>query len=121
MAQQTWQRDNGEVHERDDVIRPKRPKAIADVLGELMARRGYGRVQAHDALAEAWARAVGSDVAGSTRVGAFRRGTLEVVVAHSTLVQELAFQKVAILKQLGKLLPEHAISDLRFRVGVVES
>lgn len=102
------------------VYRPKRPKAIADVLSELMARRGYARVQAQDALAEAWVKVVGEELARSTRVGGRRRGVLEIIVAHSTLVQELAFQKAAILQKLDKQIPEETIRDLRFRVGVVD-
>lgn len=94
---------------------------MADVLSELMARRGYARVQAQDVIAEAWGKAVGDELAKSTRVGVRRRGVLEIIVAHSTLVQELAFQKGAILQQLDKLVPNEAIRDLRFRVGVVDT
>ena len=55
-----------------------------------------------------------------TRVGQLRRGTLEVVVANSTLVQELGFQKQTLLKSLAELLPDEGIENLRFRVGNIE-
>ncbi len=48
------------------------------------------------------------------------RGTLEVVVANSTLVQELGFQKQPLLAALAELLPNEGIKRLRFRVGNIE-
>jgi hypothetical protein len=45
---------------------------------------------------------------------------LEVIVANSTLVQELGFQKLALLKNLAALLPDEGIENLRFRVGNIE-
>ena len=49
--------------------------------------------------------------------GGLRRGTLEVVVTNSTLMQELGFQKADLLETLTRLLPDQGIKDLRFRVG----
>ena len=96
------------------------PKAIGDVLSELMARRGYARVQSAAAYEAAWREAAGPLAAKYSRVGLLRRGTLEVVVANSTLVQELAFQKTELLKSLAELLPHEGIEGLRFRVGNIE-
>jgi predicted nucleic acid-binding Zn ribbon protein len=98
----------------------RNPKAIGDVLSELMARRGYGRVQSAANYDAAWREAAGPLAAKYTRPGLLRRGTLEVVVAHSVLVQELGFQKHAILGALARLLPDEGIENLRFRVGSVE-
>ena len=96
------------------------PKVIGDVLSELMARRGYARVQSAAAYDAAWREAAGPLAAEYTRVGQLRRGTLEVVVANSTLVQELGFQKRMLLKNLAELLPDEGIENLRFRVGNIE-
>jgi predicted nucleic acid-binding Zn ribbon protein len=96
------------------------PKVIGDVLSELMARRGYARVQSAAAYDAAWREAAGPLAAEYTRVGQLRRGTLEVVVANSTLVQELGFQKRALLQSLAKLLPDEGIENLRFRVGNIQ-
>ena len=96
------------------------PKAIGDVLSELMARRGYARVQSAATYEAAWREAAGPLVAKYTRVGLLRRGTLEVVVANSTLVQELGFQKTALLETLAELLPHEGIKGLRFRVGSID-
>ena len=96
------------------------PKRIGDVLPELMARRGYARVESTALYHRAWEQAAGPLTARYTRPGSLRRGTLEVVVANSTLMQELGFQKPALLQALAQLLPDEGINDLRFRVGSVE-
>jgi predicted nucleic acid-binding Zn ribbon protein len=96
------------------------PKAIGDVLSELMSRRGYARVQSAESYDAAWREAAGPLAAKYTRVGQLRRGTLEVVVANSTLVQELGFQKHTLLKSLAQLLPDEGIKNLRFRTGNIE-
>jgi predicted nucleic acid-binding Zn ribbon protein len=97
-----------------------RPRKIADVLAEMMARRGYAREQSSHELATAWQEAAGDLLARHSRVGLLRQGRLEVTVTHSALVQELTFQKAAILAQLRAALPREHIADLRFRVGPTE-
>ena len=96
------------------------PQQVGNILTELMARRGFGRVQAASAYQQAWREASGQLIAKYTRAGAVRRGKLEVTVANSTLLQELGFQKPALLKSLAKLLPDENIDDLRFRVGPID-
>jgi predicted nucleic acid-binding Zn ribbon protein len=96
------------------------PERINNILSELMARRGYARVQSAQQFDAAWNEAAGPLAAQYSRVGALRRGKLEVVVANSTLVQELMFQKAALLKTLAQLLPDQGIKDLRFRVGTIQ-
>ena len=100
------------------------PKPIGDILAELMARRGYARVQTAVAFDDAWreateALAIGPLVAEHTRVGALRRGTLEVLVGNSLLVQELGYEKPTILKRLAELLPDERIENIRFRVEAI--
>ena len=96
------------------------PQTIGNVLSELMARRGYARVQSAAAYDAAWREAAGPLAAKYTRPGQLRGGTLEVVVANSTLMQELGFQKSGLLQALAKLLPDEGIKNLRFRVGNIE-
>ena len=93
------------------------PQAIGNVLSELMSRRGYARVQSAAVYDAAWREAAGPLAAKYSRVGSLHRGTLDVVVANSTVVQELGFQKNALLKSLAVLLPDEGIENLRFRVG----
>ena len=98
----------------------RKPQTIANVLAELMARRGYARLEASAALTEAWRALVGDSFAAETRVGAVRRGVLEVAAAHSTLVQELTFQRHTLIAALAKSVPDQKITGLRFQVAPFE-
>ena len=100
--------------------RRKEPHKMFDVVSELMTRRGFARVQAGEAYENAWREAAGEVAAKYSRVASLRRGVLEVVVANSTLVQELTFQKNELLQQLNHKLPEEGITHLRLRVGAIE-
>ena len=97
----------------------RHPKPIADVLSQLMARRGYARQQSAAMTAEAWLQAAGEQLGRYTRVGVLRNSVLEVWVANSTIVQELTFQKTEILARLTQNLDYASIRDLRFRVGSI--
>jgi predicted nucleic acid-binding Zn ribbon protein len=95
------------------------PERIGQVLTELFARRGYARVRAESALAEAWREAAGEVLAEQTRPGLARRGILAVQVANSVMLQELSFRKHEILDRLARLAPQEKIVDLRCRVGPI--
>jgi predicted nucleic acid-binding Zn ribbon protein len=97
----------------------RRPKRIGDVLAELITTRGYGRIEADRQLRAAWEAAAGEPLARSSRAGRLRRGKLEVTVANSTIMQELAFQKREILARLQEQLPDATIRDIRFRLGAI--
>jgi len=94
------------------------PKKMQRVLAQVMLRRGYGREQSSEQLDAAWKCAAGA-LAPQSRPGQIRRGVLEVLVSNSAVMQELAFQKRALIKTLSAHLPEQQLRDLRFRVGPV--
>jgi predicted nucleic acid-binding Zn ribbon protein len=96
-----------------------RSKRIGDVVSQLLARRGYAQETTSADVATAWREAVGAAAATYTRIGAIRRGTLEVVVANSAISQELTFRKTQLVAELARRLPEHKIKNLRFRTGNV--
>lgn len=54
------------------------------------------------------------------RAGQVRRGVLEVLVANSTVMQELSFEKTRLVARLAELVPEEKIRDLKFRVGTID-
>jgi hypothetical protein len=97
----------------------RRPKKIADVVAQLIAKRGYGRVQSDDRLSEAWAAAAGT-LAAVSRPGKIRRGTLEVWVASSIAMQEFSFEKDRILAELARTLPDTNIRGLKLRIGTIQ-
>ena len=96
----------------------KGPESLGEILSRLFAARGWGRRQDRLRLEEAWAEVAGPERARQTRVGALRRGVLEILVANAVLLQELAhFQKRRLLEQLRRRLPGTPLTDLRFRAG----
>jgi hypothetical protein len=98
----------------------RRPRALAEILGELFTIRGYGRLFARQELEDAWNRAVGTSFSQQTRLGEVRRGVLNVTVANSTLLEELAaFRKPSLLEAMRTGAPGTTIHDIRFRVGPV--
>jgi predicted nucleic acid-binding Zn ribbon protein len=103
-------------------VEPRGPEPLKEILARLFTARGWGRRQDRLRLEEAWADALAAcGVAGGpTRVGALRRGVLEVMVGNTVLLQELAnFHKRPLLEQLRRRLPGTTVTDLRFRAGVV--
>src|SRR5436853_2762056 len=94
------------------------PEPLGEILSRLFAARGWGRKQGRLRLEEAWAEVAGPEAAKHTRVGALRRGTLEILVDNAVLLQELAhYQKRRLLEQLRGRLKNVPLTDLRFRAG----
>jgi hypothetical protein len=97
------------------------PRSLSQILGDLFTLRGYGRVKALSELEELWKHTVGEPKCYETCVGEMRRGVLTVIVAHPTLLEELAsFHKPALLQALQASHVGRTIRDLRFRVGPVD-
>ncbi|HEU5118053.1 MAG TPA: DUF721 domain-containing protein [Isosphaeraceae bacterium] len=99
------------------------PAALGDVLGELFASRGYGRLRAVGALEAAWSEAVGEPACRQTRVAGLKHGVLTVTVAYPALLEELAaFRKSELLAALRRHEDlAGRLQDIRFRVGPVPS
>jgi predicted nucleic acid-binding Zn ribbon protein len=95
------------------------PQRIGEILSELMARRGYARVQSGDACADAWRAAAGQETARHSRATQARRGVLDVLVSNSTMAQEIGFRKADLINRLAELLPDENIRDLKLRVGPI--
>ena len=100
-------------------FRQQQPKALKNVLAQVMQRRGYAQIRTAAACTEAWRAAVGERFAPLTEPGAVKRGTLEVIVASSLLMQELGFDKERLLAALQAALPDSGIKNLKFKVGRV--
>ena len=107
--------------DRGQGSRPRGPKPVSEILGDLFAARGLARVQALGELEAAWGDAVGEAGRRHTKVDGLRRGVLSVTVAHPTLLEELAsFQKSNLLAALRQSIVGTPIHDIRFRVGPIE-
>lgn len=97
----------------------KRPKTIGNVIAQVVQRRGYAQVRAAGERDDAWLAAVGAELAKSTRLGAVRRGVVEIFVANSLLMQELTFRKEELVACLQEAMPETDVRQIKFRVGQV--
>jgi len=97
----------------------RKPKRIDNVLAQVMQRKGYAQIKAGSERDEAWIQAAG-EVASATRVGALRRGVLQIEVANSLQMQELTFRKEELIAKLQTALPDAGIKQLKFRVGQVK-
>lgn len=94
------------------------PENLGDILGRLFTSRGWGRKNDRSRLEQAWAEAVGPELAKETRVGGIRRAVLEVDVKNAVLIQELAqFHKKKLLEKLRVSLVGIRLTDLKFRAG----
>jgi predicted nucleic acid-binding Zn ribbon protein len=107
-------------------FRARQPKKIGNVVAQLMQRRGIAQIENSRQLEDAWYSVIGYSVIGNsvigdftktTRVGAIRRGTLEVWVVSSLMMQELTFQKQRLLQDMQQAYPAGKIKKIRFRVG----
>ena len=103
-----------------DHERKRQPaRHIGEIVADWMAHHGYANWQAREACELAWQEVVGPALGKFTRTGKICKGTLEVTVENSAIVQELVFQKRALLSDLVQKAPEQKIQDLKFRVGPV--
>ncbi len=88
---------------------------IDSILSRLMAKTGYSRVKAPNALNEIWVDVAGP-LASATKTGNIRRGVLDVICKNSAVMQELTFQKQMVIQQLNSKLDGQKIKDLKLRV-----
>lgn len=92
------------------------PRPIAESLSELIALRGWARSAANEDLDRLWKEVAGEGIAARTRVGAIKRGVLQVLVDNSALLAELAgFRRDELLQALIERAPELQLKGLKFR------
>lgn len=93
------------------------PQPLGEILSQLFALRGYGRVQGERQLQEAWREIAGEVIARQTRVLGVTAGVLHVGVAGSALLSELvSFHKHSLLERLQFAAPHLPIRDIKFKL-----
>lgn len=102
----------------DHHTQPRRePHALGDVLSQLFALRGYGRVRGDRQLHDIWREVAGEMIARQTRVSGVKNGVLQVGVANSALLSELAsFHKFSLLERLQADHPQLRLRDIKFKL-----
>jgi hypothetical protein len=117
--------DEQDFDQANDLVKSRqryfrRPKKPAEILGQLMARKGYAQTETASELEDTWNQIVGTQWESKTKVGMIRAGVLEVLVCSSSANQQLGFQKKKILAELQKQLPKNNLKDLRFTIGNID-
>lgn len=97
--------------------RRREPQALGDVLSQLFALRGYGRVRGDRQLHDIWKSVAGEMIAGQTRVSGIKNGILQIGVASSALMSELAsFHKFSLLERLQSDHSQLKVRDIKFKL-----
>lgn len=91
-------------------------RKIGALVNQLMSRRGYAQSVVNDDMKRVIAAVIGDQLQSSIQVGNLRQGVLHVYASDSVTLQELNFQKRAILKRFREEMPGSSITDLRFRI-----
>ena len=97
----------------------RQPRGIKNIVNQVITTRGYANRQGSEQLQTVWNDAIGEPFAPLTQVAGMKRGVLEILVANSTLLQEINFQRPQLLKKIQQQLPEAKITSLRFRIGKI--
>jgi hypothetical protein len=89
-------------------------KPLASAMRRSIAKHNVASEQMNLLSTEIWTTVVGEQLAQDSRPGKIFRGKLIVQVTNNLVQQELAFQKIKIVREIQKL-PEFAkIRDLKF-------
>ncbi|MCA9014547.1 MAG: DUF721 domain-containing protein [Planctomycetaceae bacterium] len=90
---------------------------VSQVLSELIALKGLGRVQGDRRLTEAWKQAAGEKIASQTTVQGIKNRVVQIGVENSALLNELnSFHKGSLLQKLQTEYGKQDVRDIRFRL-----
>ncbi len=94
------------------------PESLGPLIAAFLEQSGLVRPKVQRQLLDAWCQTVGGDLAGHTRVVAFRRNVLEVEVDSAARLHELNnFRRPDLLAKLTALVANPYIRDIRFKPG----
>ncbi|MDZ7359356.1 MAG: DUF721 domain-containing protein [candidate division KSB1 bacterium] len=90
----------------------KRPRAVGEVLGELLQQFGLSdRLKEFDAV-NCWAEVVGEQIASHTKAKDVRDGALVVEVSSSAWRNQLFYLKAELIEQINKKIGKKVIHDM---------
>jgi predicted nucleic acid-binding Zn ribbon protein len=87
---------------------------LKSALGAFLKANGLQGAVKHPELDKVWARIVGSEFAQHTCVRSFRKGTVEIGVESSALMNEIRFHRAALLADLQREIRRPAITRISF-------
>jgi hypothetical protein len=93
------------------------PLRLSAALTELIALRGYARIEEYKQFRRAWAAVAGKEYLQQTKVSRVLRGQLVVEVENAPLLSELSgFHAAGLLSRLQTEFSELKIKGLKFRL-----
>ncbi len=98
-------------------IHRRRPKHVRNLAARLVSELAGSDNEAYADLRQAWVQVAGDRFSSRSGVGLMKRGVLEIHVDRSITLQQMAFEKRRMLKEMQQKLPHWNIQDLRFRIG----
>jgi len=102
------------LHPRPPWPEEKPAATLQSALGAFLKANGLQRAGRHRQFEAAWDRIVGLELARHTRVLGFRKGTIEIGVESSALMNEIRFHQAALLMDLQREVPRPAITRISF-------
>ncbi|HSE60398.1 MAG TPA: DUF721 domain-containing protein [Nitrospiraceae bacterium] len=96
---------------------PKGFDSFSSILDAVAERLGIRAKLLEQRLRRDWVEIVGEQVAAHTRPEQIRYRKLSVLVDHSVWMQQLAFLKPDLLRQIRVSVGEDLVQDLLFRIG----
>ncbi|MBL0715687.1 MAG: DUF721 domain-containing protein [Desulfosarcina sp.] len=94
---------------------------IKGILTEVLRQCRSDLRQDPDLLWRIWDRAVGATVARNAQPAAFKQRLLIVHVSSSVWLQELHFQKTALIDQVNHEAGGKILEDIRFKIGPLDA
>jgi hypothetical protein len=93
------------------------PLSLSSALAELIARRGYARMEEHRRYHAAWKAVAGEKLLVHAQLSRVSRGQMYVEVDNAPLLSELTgFQSAELLGRLQAAYPALNIKGLKFRL-----
>lgn len=103
--------------ERERPYDKSEPKAVGELLSDLFALRGYGRVQTSQQIQQVWTDVAGVEIAAMTKAVGIKNGVLQINVSNSALLSELAsFHKQQFLEEFRTKHPDLKVRDMKFKL-----
>ena len=87
---------------------------LKSALNAFLKANGLQGAVKHPQLDSAWGRIVGPEFVRHTRVLGFRKGTVEIGVESSALMNEIRFHRAALLADLQREIRRPAITRISF-------
>jgi hypothetical protein len=90
---------------------------IGNIISQIMGQSRYAKRSRQGPIFDRWSEIVGEPLADKCRPVAVRKNVLIVNVADSVWMQELQFQKLAILERIWEKVEKDAVTDIRWIIG----